>query len=219
MRPPTSPDAVPVSVVKHIANHVRAAVLTRYRSDSCIASTAVFIDVAEWLGLDASPAAVDVLAANPAALDVLGLDPVPPVADWPRGAWTVGVDSRQPAREGGWPGHLVAVLHGDRDRLVDVSAGQFHRPERDLRVPSPALGRLPEGWGPGTACVTHLHGDGTMLRWTVTGDQSWRASPNWDPDGDERQRQSRDAALATAKAFLTREEITPSTFSASMEDR
>ena len=191
-------DAVPVTVVKAIAEHVRAAVLTRYAADSCIASTAVFIDVGNWLGLGTSPVAVNVLAANPAALQVMAEDPMPPVDQWPPDAWTVGVNADQPAREGGWPGHLVAVLHGRRDRLVDVSADQFDRPARDLRCPSPALGRLPDGWGAGAECVTHLHRYGTMLR--------------WDPAGDPAQQARRDDALAEAQTRLTRAGITPATF-------
>lgn len=207
-------DTVPVGVVKTIAEHVRAAVMTRYTVDSCIASTAVFIDVADWLGLDASPAAVDVLAANPAALRVMANDPAPPVDQWPPEAWTVGVLSSEPPREGGWPGHLVAILHGHRDRLVDVSADQLDRPSRGLRVPSPVLGRLPKRWGDGDQCVTHLHASGTMLRWTLrSGNTAWRESPNWVSASPE-QKASRESVLSLAKTRLTNAGITPAAFTA-----
>lgn len=210
--PTHHPDTVPVGVVKTIAEHVRAAVMTRYTADSCIVSTAVFIDVADWLGLDASPAAVDVLAANPAALRVMATDPMPPVDQWPSEAWTVGVLSSEPPREGGWPGHLVAILHGRRDRLVDVSADQLDRPSRGLRVPFPVLGRLPERWGDGEECVTHLHASGTMLRWTHrSGNTAWRESPNWVPASPE-QKASRESVLALAKTRLTTAGVTPEAF-------
>lgn len=205
-------NAVPVSVVKTIAQHVRTAVLTRYAVDSCIASTAVFLDVADWLRLNASPAAVGVFVANPAALKVMAMDPVPPVDQWPDDAWTVGVAPGQKAREGGWPGHLVAILHGDRHRLVDVSADQFDRPARALHVPTPVLGRLPERWGEGAQCVTHLHQHGTMLRWSPIDDESFRDTPNWDTTGDVAQQESRAVTLADAKARLTRAGITPDVF-------
>lgn len=206
-------NAVPVTVVKAIAKHVRAAVLSRYPAvDSCIASTAVFLDVADWLGLDASPAPVSVFVANPGAMKVMAMDPPPPVDQWPDDAWTVGVAPGQQARDGGWPGHVVAVLHGERDRLVDVSADQFDRPAKALRVPTPVLGRLPQQWSDGEACVTHLHQHGTVLRWIVLDDDTYTDSPNWDTSGDAVQQESRAVALADAQARLTRAGVIPGMF-------
>lgn len=210
-------DTVPVAAVKAIAGHVRAAVRTRYDADSCIASTAVFLDVTAWLGLDASPAPVEVLAANPGGLREMAAATPRPVEQWPEDAWTVGIVAGQEPRAGGWPGHLVAVLHGQRERLVDVSADQMDRPQRGLRVPSPVLGRLPDGWGASTPCVTHLHEHGTMLRWTPTEDTSWRDSPNWDPRGLREQQESRAVTLEEAKRRLTLSGITPEVFTAPSE--
>lgn len=171
---------VSVTDMKVIARAVRRAVLTRYDVDSCIESTAIFIDVLSELGVESSPAPVLVSAFNRAAQHMLTYYPDVPVEHWPEEAWSVGQGPDQPPKPGGWPGHLVAVVPTRAaTRLVDVSADQMSRPEKDLVVPGPVIGRIPTDWGSGVACATHLHDTGTVVRWVLTEDTSWAGTLAW----------------------------------------
>lgn len=166
--------------MKTIAQFVRRAVLGRYRADSCIESTAIFIDVLAELGVASAPVPVLVTAYNRAAQDVLTHSPGLPMEQWPEDAWTVGQVPGQTPKPGGWPGHLVAVVDTRAaTRLVDVSADQMSRPGKGLVIPGPVLGRPSAGWAPGDVCVTHLHETGVVLRWERTDDTAWADTLAW----------------------------------------
>src|SRR5206468_2721723 len=110
-------------------------ILRAFRPDSCIASTAVAIDVLERFGLKSQALAVEVSVFNLPFVEHLrreGTLPQTPddVRRWQQaGCHAVDID-RKLKRPGGWSGHLVAIA---ADRwLVDLSIDQVNRPQQGI---------------------------------------------------------------------------------------
>lgn len=170
-----------VPVVKAVARAVRDAINRRFTVDSCVASTAVLIDVLTHLAVEATPEAVWVAAHNDASLRHMRTSPGEP---FPDEAWSVGVAPGQTARPGKWPGHLVALVHGpQRTWLVDTSADQFSRPHRGLVVTGPVVKALPAEWADGVPCVARLLDTDVTFRFERSDDQQWRDATDWDRRG------------------------------------
>jgi hypothetical protein len=118
------------------------------RVNSCILSTRIGVEVLGRFGLKARPRPVNVLVQN---LDAYRLsEQRVPVEQWPDDAWSVGVAPGQAPRPGSWPGHLVIELREpDQPRvLIDLTADQFDRPERNLKVGGPVFMNLTGAWTP-----------------------------------------------------------------------
>lgn len=126
--------------------------------NTCILTTRIGIEVLDRFGLKARPQPVHVLVQNMKAYH-LGEQRVP-VDTWPDDAWSVGVSPGQEPRPRHWPGHLVIMLRqpGQPRVLIDLTADQFDRPERDLKVEGPVFMNIVGDWTPADPLATIIRG-------------------------------------------------------------
>jgi hypothetical protein len=146
------------AVVRALLARARPIILEDWRADSCIASTAICIDVLDYFGLDARPLACRTVVWN---------------RQLESGCWSVGIGHGD-KRQGGWPGHLVALAAGDL--LLDLSLDQASRPQHNIELG--ALGvYLPEDYlAEGYECEAfgcHLYYE------FLPADQSFRNANDW----------------------------------------
>lgn len=102
-----------------------------YSDRRCIAATKTAVEVLGYFGISARPVKTMTIAGNQAWEKWLAADKPEPTPDE---VWAVGTD----LAGGDYPGHLVAIvdLHGVKNgALLDLSVGQFSRPERGLLLP------------------------------------------------------------------------------------
>jgi hypothetical protein len=167
------------------ADAARAAVLRRYRPDSCIATTRVVIEALRYFGVTARPWAVDLQIYNAAAWAARAGDV--PAADWPDDAWTIGIAPAGYAASGATDqnnvGHVVAVTAG---RLVDASIDQASRPAKGLTL-TPVVAALPDGFNPADTTATIGYTlDGVHLLYRASGSGEFRRSRNWSRSPENR---------------------------------
>jgi hypothetical protein len=116
------------------ANATRRAMRDRWHARSCIAATRIGLEVLRAFGVVGYPTPVTVAAFNRAGWLAFQREPDQPVteSDIPN-AWAVGIvgTGAVDQQTGSWDGHLV--LHVNR-YLVDLSADQLSRPQRNLPV-------------------------------------------------------------------------------------
>ena len=152
-----SPVVVDELWLARYAHVTRNAVLGYWqRQGSCIASVNVGLRVARYFGVPAHPQPVAVAYRS---------------ATHSLGTYATGVVDRTRGR---WDGHLVAII--DDRWLVDLSADQFDRPGRGLRVTRPVI----TGWEPAT-------GDGSFhdpehevtATFRRVHDTSFKRAPDW----------------------------------------
>lgn len=156
----------------------RPRILADFRASSCIASTAIAIDVLAYFGVEAEAVECEGFAANRLAISAIAARLVP---DWHAGAWTVGVVRNQPKdlRTGQWPGaHLVAVTD---DALIDLSADQFSRPRKGIEVPALVCALDRDQFFGDDPVVSVPLADGAMLSYKRLDNpqRSWRDVPDW----------------------------------------
>ena len=160
---------------QRLAVVVRRAVLTEFAPDSCIASTLAVIETARYFGVKARPQATTVRVYSRVAWDQReALAEIAP-ADWPPGAYSVGIDggAHKPGR---WNGHLIALT---ATVAIDASLDQFSRPRRGL-VAEPSAFPLPAGgWANGDPIGFECTERGTVVIYERHADADWRRSPNW----------------------------------------
>jgi len=108
---------------------------------TCIEVSRLLVDTLRRLGIsEAKAVAVDVVFGNAAAKGLQGV----PMDEWPPDAHTCGAgvgyqmlaagSTTEPGRRKGFVGHVVVV--GD-DWMVDMTAQQFHRPDRGIIIEGP----------------------------------------------------------------------------------
>lgn len=143
-----------------------------FSPDHCVNGTRVAIHVLRRFGVKARPASVEVRVYNDFAFG-LWLNDVP-APEWPPYAWAVGVGCpEQVAEPGRFAGHLVAAGDGF---VLDLSAGQFHRPGR-IALDGPAV--FPAGLPPDGQWL-HVHqGDVHYLLARAEANNAWRQAPGW----------------------------------------
>jgi|SRR5215831_4401093 len=161
--------------LNRLAAEVRSAVLAEFTADSCIASTLAVIETCRYFGVKARPQPTTIRAYSGLAWQqretLADTDP----ADWPRGAYSVGIDGVAPSKPGRWNGHLVAVTD---THLVDASLDQFARPRHGLNVVATAF-RLDAGGWPDGEPVAFARPDGTVIIYERLRSGDWRRSANW----------------------------------------
>jgi len=122
-----------------VAGDIFADEYDQRRVGACLNATRVCIDALRTFGVTLRPAVVHMLVMNKAWTDLMAVH-----NRWPNskedadrweeaGAWmlAIGQDSDEhPGRD--WPHHIVAVGHG---QLIDASAGQANRPQRNIPMP------------------------------------------------------------------------------------
>jgi hypothetical protein len=152
----------------------RAAVLRRYKPESCIATTRVTIEVLRHFGVRAAPWPVNVSVFTEAAWD-LARQGVP-IGEWPPGAWSVGIHvDASPDRVG----HLAAIAGG---YLLDGSIDQAARPEKGIHALRPLVARLPDPFVPDdTTARIPYQVEGLVLIYFASGSRVFRSSRSWRP--------------------------------------
>jgi hypothetical protein len=157
------------------------------RPDSCIAMTAVAVEVMRYFGYDANPLNVEVLIVNRAwreALERGEFDPTVKLPDalFEAGAYGLGlgVESQRLeklARGEEAGGHVVAVV----DRyLVDLSLDQASRPQHGIDL-APRIFEFDGVVTPEERAWTYALNDGAcFVEYKLRPDiQTWRDSPDW----------------------------------------
>ena len=96
--------------------------------------------------------------------------------EFDHGAWGVAVDPTKPLSGPGWNGHLVALVKGDQSFIVDLSQGQFSRPEYSMSY-GPALLELELGDAPPWSWQLPS-GDRLIMRPCPSND-GWVRAPAW----------------------------------------
>ena len=123
------------TVLQGLLKHARSEILKEFRADSCIASTAVALDVLTKYGVFAEPFPIRSLIFNkPYAsrmVDSFGWPNAEEVQRWAQedGSYSigVGVGTSLPNK---WAGHLTALV--ERRFLLDLSIDQASRPQYNI---------------------------------------------------------------------------------------
>jgi len=122
--------------ISGLIRHARSEILKEFRDDSCIASTAIGLDVLTHFGVLAEPLAVRTLIFNEAfASRIEG------GASWPKGdeiktwleedgSYSLGIGMGTPL-PGHWAGHLVLLV--EKKILIDLSIDQANRPQYNMK--------------------------------------------------------------------------------------
>lgn len=176
-----------------LANVARPLILTRFRKDSCIASTRIGIDALAYFGVKAVPVSLQMLLFNREAVELLNSGKtLEEIAAFVRerglneegGPWTMGVGADL-GRPGGWAGHLVVGVPA-ANLLVDLSIDQVSRPHKGLVLDEPAVLQVPETWWTGETDMVQFTNpnDGSMIfldqRESMLPDRDgYRKTSNW----------------------------------------
>lgn len=148
-----------------IAVDTRAAVLTRYRPDSCIESTRAIAEVYRYFGHRLVPVATRVAFYTAEAY----------ATNAARG-WAVGVTGTGEITNGGWDGHLVGLV--DDAWLVDGSADQFDRPAKGLHVGGPVVVATDRAQLDNGLSLAD-DASGLVAVYRTIDNTSWRRAPAW----------------------------------------
>lgn len=153
-----------------IGREVRRKVLETHRVDSCIYTTSFAVSVLRTMGYDAYPLPVQVAVLNRAMSEGRGIA---------GGGWGVGIGFGAEQKEGGWDGHLVAIVN--RRYLCDFSIDQASRPEHQMEI-SVLVGDVGEPFlrGREDASFVSEAGEPVHVHYHAIDDQSFRASPDWE---------------------------------------
>lgn len=159
----------------------------RGEQNSCITATAVGVAALTRLGVSCRPLPCAAWAGNAAALPAfierrplpldgwsVGIDPDAPASAVP----DRGASYTEPYRRGpsGWNGHLV--IAGD-SWVLDLTAAQFHRPQRGIVVPGPVL---IDPADPTKSVAAPLPDGGALILLPRPELARWRRSPAWRDD-------------------------------------
>lgn len=185
--PDLATDQVSEDWLDEVSIQIRASTLANLSIvNSCIFATRVAQEVFSRVGLTVRAQPVWVTAFNREAKALA--DDGTPMALWPVSAWSVGTDERNGCNETEWNGHLVLVLRrpGRPRLLMDMTADQFHRPDRGIFLDGPVLLDLPSGtsWTPQDPSWLTLPGSGVAVCYRPMSPghpsaRSWSSSPDW----------------------------------------
>lgn len=170
-------------LLQAVADAARAAVLRRFRPDSCIATTRVVIETLRYFGVPARPWAVNMIMFNAAAWP-LAVAKVP-ATDWPEDAWSVGFAAAGFAKDGTADpdnvGHVVALAATPAGRrMVDASIDQVGRPAKGIPAMRPMIGDVPAEFDPADQSVgLVLHEAGVTVIYTGSASRVFATSPHW----------------------------------------
>ncbi len=159
-----------------LATQVRGATLTEYNVPSCVETVRVGIEVGRYFGYTITPQPVTLMIATREWDEFVAEHGYVPEArqyGWSLGTHGGNIDSGGNA----WGGHLAGLAPGGV--YLDLSADQFDRPAKGLRVTGPmcAAGIDLEQLARGIVLESP---DGTVIyRATATDDQAWRRFPAW----------------------------------------
>lgn len=166
-----------------------------FKTDRCILSTRVAIEVLAAFGVTARPQPVSVLAFNPEAYKLLEegtseqelaaiMRAIP--KDQPGGPWSVGVicTGEVDRVNSRYTGHLVALVDRERpfqaggDVLIDLSLPQVNRPHKHIQLGPLAMYYNPAIWDAGQQ-VGQVLESGTLVTYERANDTNWATAPDW----------------------------------------
>jgi hypothetical protein len=153
-------DALVAAWEREIAPHVRR--------DCCILAARATSLVLDYYGIPNKVVPCEVFIANDAALTELDKGNAD-FTTWPEGAWSMGAGGLSPGE--GYAGHVVVNA---AQRVIDLSAGQFHRAGR-INIDGPRVWN--SGAMQGNSLVILEHG--VWMLFTPTRDRTYRNTPDW----------------------------------------
>jgi hypothetical protein len=166
------------AVVEALVEKAPALLDTLYSPDRCIAATRHGIEALAYFGIDAKPLKVMLVTGNEAWADWMNAGM--PGGTMPEEAWSLGVDLDS-VRPKGYAGHLVAWLPREQ-MLVDLSLGQFARPDRDMPLPKAAAFDVPEDFfthGAAWSVTDDVSGKHVVLVYDPRTEKDWLHAPDW----------------------------------------
>jgi hypothetical protein len=165
-------------IIKKILQHARPEILKHFRADSCIASTAVGVDVLTQLGIVAEPLPVRTLIFNTPFANRLSdknFTNYDQVENWTKedGSYSVGIGFgvQQPNK---WAGHLVVLI--EKQFVLDLSIDQANRPQYNI-ILEPFCVEIDEKFLSGSPKVFKLKE--CIVRMDVLTNNDYILSPDW----------------------------------------
>jgi hypothetical protein len=171
-----------LAVVETLVAVARPIILTRYRADSCIASTRIAIDALAHFGVDAEPFACLAMAYNKRYGERLQAG-LAPLDDPDSFSITIGLIDRIEAYERRKAvGHVLALTHDD---VIDLSIDQASRPEQGIVLEPFAFPRPPHFTEQRTTLIDEDTG-GALVYDPRPDERPWLPSSRWRRAGDKR---------------------------------
>jgi hypothetical protein len=168
------------AVLQGLLKYARPEILKEFRADSCIASTAVGLDILMHYGILAEPFPVRTLIFNEPFASRLENG-----QGWPTGqqvrVWTeedgsysvgIGVGTQQPNK---WAGHLVILV--EKRLLLDLSIDQATRPQYNMLL-EPLCVEVDEQFFSGSPKVFRA-GQCVVRVDALLGNEGYTSSPDW----------------------------------------
>jgi hypothetical protein len=170
-------------ILRLLLEYARPIILEEFKTDSCIASTRIGLDVLDHYGILAEPLTVKTTIFNPVMLQRHESGERLPTNDaemqeWvgKYRAWAIGLGFGGDQGPHKWPGHLV--LHAEKTTMLDLSIDQANRPQWDISLHPFGTNTFPEflaGDEPLyvviNGCLLKYHADLNNRGYTI--------SPNW----------------------------------------
>lgn len=149
---------------------IRQQILSKYREDSCIATTRATVSTLKLLRVDVFPLSVRVAIANRPLYEKaaeLGRFPEVGSPEYPGDGYGLGIEQ-----------HVVAIA--ERKWILDYSIDQANREEYGIRL-IPLVIPTTETWLRGRAGhLVFRHEDSFLYYTALPGDKWYEASPNWE---------------------------------------
>jgi hypothetical protein len=148
----------------------------RFEPTCCVAGTRLTTRVLEACGYGAYPRAMWVRAGNRAFVECVTHNIHKD--EWvEHGVRYIEIDSESTAPKR-FPAHLITICNG---KLIDLTAGQFDRPEKNIHVPGTVFLDLPHEWTT-SSIGKQLDGGGMLVyRAARYAMPDWRKAPDWNP--------------------------------------
>jgi hypothetical protein len=175
-------------LLRTLSGPLRKLIRQRYKSDSCIASARIAIDVLTQLDIKAEPLAVDAMIFNRefvALMDQHGRLPesVAEREEWvaDTGAHSVGIGVPTDTSEGL---HMVVIV--EDHWLWDLAIDQAARPERGIILDRPILAPVTPEFLAAEQPVAGRNAEGVLIVYRARPNyEPWLISPNWRADGHD----------------------------------
>lgn len=188
------PQKDPRLVLKAMCQVAWPIIRLHYNANCCIAASRIGLDVLKSFGIAARPQVVSALAGSP-AFHAWDKAEAPPANAF---FVTISISRSEPGSRA-FGGHLVLYgkVRGEYF-LLDLSAPQLHRPQKNILVPEPVLLFSSEPIDK-RHCVSVISESGTVLYYEPEEPlDDWQGTPDWTMQGHEHEFDSLKATLAEA---------------------
>jgi len=167
------------AVLQGLLKHARSEILKEFRADSCIASTAVGLDILTHFGILAEPLPVRTLIFNEPFVTRIENEGWPTgqqVQNWSEqdGSYSVGIGIG-PQQPNKWAGHLVILI--EKRLLLDLSIDQATRPQYNMLL-DPLCIEVDEQFLSGSPKVFKVNQCVVRVD-ALKGNDGYASSPDW----------------------------------------